>query len=157
MLTSSSAYFDPNYGAFVYAGASITVRYIRIDVVDSAGSFIEAGRLVAGVRTLFGNNFVPGSSRGWIDPSRKSRTEGGQTLVQRRPKARSFELSLDFVTATDWAATIETIDRDNGLTDDVLMTLDEDSTNIARDTIWGQIVDLSPVAFTAIPDVYAKQ
>lgn len=157
VLTSSSAWFDPDYGAFVYASAAVTGRYVRFDLADAGADYVEAGRLVAGVRTAFGANFTPGSTRGRVDLSRRTRTQGGQMLLDRKPKARTLALDFDFLTAAEWAATLEAADRDNGLTDDVLLILDPTGDNVARDAIWGLLTDLSPVAFTAIPDIVSKQ
>lgn len=155
VLTSSSAYFDPDYGAFIYVGDAAEGRYIRFDLADAGAAYLEAGRLVAGVRTAFETNYSQASSRGWQDPSRKTKTEGGQTLVQRRPKFRLFDFGFDFV--TQWASLVEVVDRRCGTTEDVMLIENPESDNLPRDCVWGQVADLTPIALTPISDVVTKQ
>lgn len=156
-LADGSTYLDANYGSFVWIGDAVTGRYVRFDLSDPAGSFVEAGRMVVGVRSALAANFVPGSARGRTDLSRRVRTEGGQTLIQRRAVARTLDLSFDWIEHAEWESLVEPIDRDSGLTEDILAIVDENSSNLPRDSVWGLVSDTSPVGFTPIPDVYSKQ
>lgn len=156
-LADGSTYLDADYGSFVWLGDAITGRYVRFDLSDPAGAFVEAGRMVVGVRASLAANFVPGSARSRVDLSRRARTEGGQTLIQRRARFRTLDLSFDWVEQAEWETLVEPIDREAGLTEDILAIVDENSTNLPRDTVWGLVSDMSPVGFTPIPDVYSKQ
>lgn len=155
-LTFGSQWFDYRYGAFVYAGDEVSGRYVRIDVDDPGAGYVDAGRLVIGCRTAFATNFIPNSARGWNDYSSVSRSQGGQKHFDRRPKARTLDINFDAVTATEWAAVVEEIDRDKGITEDMLWIIDPSSTNVARDSIWGTMVDISPSIFTQIVELYTK-
>ena len=158
VLTSASEWFDPDYGALVYAGAAVVSgRYVRIDLAETDALYLEAGRLVVGERITFEANFRPGSARGRNDLSRKTRTQGGQTLIERKARPRTLDLAFDWVTLAEWEAIVEPVDRDRGVTEDVLVILDAEGDNVPRDAVWGLLSDISPVAFTAIPDVFTKQ
>lgn len=157
-VTGGRAGFDPNYKSVVLLTTTIlSPRYFRIDIEDLPASYVEAGRLVIGEAVEFTRNFLPGSTRGWRDLSRRQKTEGGQTLIQRRQKVRLFDLDFDSITETQRWDLIEEIDRENGTTDDVLMIEDVDSENLARDAVWGLMEEIPSVGRTAIPDVFTRR
>lgn len=158
VLASGSQWFDHAYGSLVWAGAAaVSGRYIRLDFADAGADYVEAGRLVAGERATFSANFRPGSGRGRTDLSRKTQTQGGQTLIERKARRRTLDLAFDWVTLADWEAIVEPIDRDSGVTEDILVILDAEADNVPQGAIWGLMADISPVSFAAIPDVFSKQ
>lgn len=157
-LASGSQFFDADFGSLVWAGAAaVTGRYLRIDIAQAGAAYLEAGRLVAGERAAFAANFTPGSGRGRIDPSIRTTTLGGGTLLDRKRRKRFLDLSFDWVTAAEWAAIVEPIERERGLTDDVLVMTNDESDNLPRDAVWGLLADLSPAQFTGIVDVVATK
>jgi hypothetical protein len=123
---------------------SVSARYVRVDLTSP--SVCRAGRLFIGELHGFGINFSWGWSRKWIDPSDRKKTEGGQTRINRREKYRAFAVSFEFLSDAEASGFTDDIDRINGLTDDVLLIADPDSADIERDSIWGLMTDLSPVA-----------
>lgn len=133
-----------------------SARYLRVDLTNAGGAYVEAGRLVAGLRNLFEINFSFDWSIGYVDPSIATKTRGGQTQVSREQSYRQVSLSFDFMRQTDRYGFVEEADRLNGIKDDVLLILDEDSTALPRDSIWGRVVDLSPVSQPFF-DIYSKQ
>lgn len=154
----SSAYFDPDYGMFVYpAAAEVSGRYVRLDLVDGAADYVEAGRIVVGVREEYDYNFVPGAQFDWVDPSASRKSRGGQTLVWERPAFRRAVLQFDWVSNSQRWDLIERLGRVNGVHDDVLVILDPSATNLPQRTIWGSVRDQSPASFSAVPDIHAKQ
>lgn len=156
-VLSTGTYFDPAYGAIVWLrSAPATCRYIRVDLVDTPASYVEAGRLVVGARTAFTYNFAPGMARAWVDRSRKVKTSGGQSLIWVDNKFRTIDLNLEWVTAAQRDSLLEAIDLANGQHVDVLLILDTDSTNLPRDSIWGLISEPSPTLATAIPDIVSR-
>lgn len=149
---------DPDYGTHVeIIPAPVTGRYVRIDLADPDGAYVEAGRLFVGTRTVFAYNHVYGWSRGWTDRSTNTKTRGGQTQVLRDNSFRSFDLTFDFVTEAQRDAMIEAIDRDNGMHTDVLLIRDPDADNLARESLWGLVSDLTAVTQPTFFDVYSKQ
>lgn len=157
-VASGTQFFDVDHGALVWAGAAaVTGRWLRIDLAEPGAAHLEAGRIVAGARTAFATNFAPGSGRGRIDPSIRTATLGAGTLIDRRRSRRFLDLGFDWVTAAEWADIVEPIERERGLTDDVLVMIDPESTNLPRDTVWGLLSDMSPSQFTAIPDLVSTR
>jgi hypothetical protein len=146
--------FDVDYGALLILLPAVlsTGRYVRIDFNEagSGATYVEAGRLGVGVRTAFDINFAPGATVGWIDRSIRAKTRGGQTLVWHDDKHRAVSLNMEWVTSSQRYGLVETMDRVNGQSTDILLVLDTESDNLARDSIWGLVSDLTPVAYTNI-------
>lgn len=157
-LASGSDQLDADYGTFCYLLASPeSCRYVRIDIVDTGADYVEAGRLFVGARTEFTYNFAPGATVGWVDRSKRQEARGGQTLIWNDNAYRQVEVSLEWVTEAQRYGIVETLDRVNGQNTDVLLIVDTDSDNLARDTILGLVSDLTPVAFTNLASIFTKQ
>lgn len=157
-LISGSTYFDADYGAIVFTTATpVTGRYVRIDISDPDGSYVDAGRVFVGLRTQFSYNFNWGWGIGYTDRSTKIKSRGGQTLVLTDNSFRTINVDLAWVSSSQRYGIIETIDRVNGTHLDVLLITDTDSTNLARDTIFGLISNQSPVTNPALADIFGKQ
>ena len=105
-----------------------------------------AGRLFIGLSETLKYNFSWGAERRWLDLSRKRRTEGGQTQSQRRAKTRAWNVSFDHLTTDEVNGLVEDIDAINGLTEDLLIIRDTGSDDLARDSLFGLMTDLTPVA-----------
>lgn len=156
--TVADAQFDPDYAAFVLLlPASVSARFVRLDIVDAALGFLEAGRLVVGARTALEFNFAPGSHFDWQDSSVVQKSKGQQTLIWQRPSFRTASIDIPWVSNAQRWGLIETMGRVNGRHSDILMVLDAGADNLPQWTIWGLLTDMQPSAFTAIPDLYSKQ
>lgn len=134
----SAGEVDPVYRSFIHVMASaVTGRYTRIDITDASLDYIEAGRLFVGPywQPSIGVQF--GIRQGYADPSTLDTSLGGQVFIDRKTKARRWTFSLDFVTAAESNAGMAEMDRLRSGTEDVLMVLYTDSTNLGRDSIWG--------------------
>lgn len=157
-LSSGSSSFDVAYDALVrLLSTPVSGRYVRIDLLDSAASYVEAGRLFVGLRTTFDRNFTFGWSIGWADRSVKSKTRGGQTLTWNDNSYRILDVNFDSVSSSQRYGIVESIDRLNGQRTDILFITDPDSTNLPRDSIWGLITDLSPVVQPQLVDIFGRQ
>lgn len=158
LASGATAYFDIDYGTLCYLLAAPTsCRYVRIDLADVGADYVEAGRLFVGLREAFTYNFVPGATIGWVDRSKRQEARGGQTLIWNDNSYRQVEINLEWVTEAQRYGIVETLDRVNGQNTDVLLILDTDSDNLARDSIWGLVSDLTPVAFTNLIGIFTKQ
>jgi hypothetical protein len=133
----------------------VSGRYVRFDLADS-GSYVEAGRVFVGLRTSFGINFDYGWQRAYVDRSIRTKTRGGQTLVWHDNNYRTLDLTFGFLSVAERNGLVETIDRVNGQNTDVLFITDPESSNLARDSIWGLISNLSPVVQPMF-DRFSKQ
>lgn len=152
---------DPRYAALIHLLPSpVSARYVRVDLVEPALPYVEAGRLFVGARSTFSVNFGFDWSRGWVDRSRKTKGRGGQTFLDADNAYRVLELSFDHLSTAERWAVLEEIDRVNGEHADVLLLTDPDSANLGRDSVWGLIDGLSAVkrqrAFKSGFGTYAK-
>lgn len=148
---------DSDYGALIYLLSSpVTTRYVRVDITDTPASYVEAGRLVVGLREAFTYNFVPGAGIAWTDRSRKTKSAGGQTLIFPDNKFRTAELNFEWVTEAQREGLVESIDRVNGQSTDVLLMLDTESDNLPRDSIFGLIDAPAATIFTGIPGIFSR-
>jgi hypothetical protein len=146
---------DPSYGYFIeLLPAAVTVRYIRIDLTDATLTYIEAGRVFAGLRHQVEISFAPGFSRAWVDQSTKTRSRGGQTYIDRNVSYRTMDLMFEGVTEDDRWGLFEEVDRLNGERDDVLLITNPDSDNLGRDSIWGLLTQTPVTQITT--EFYSK-
>lgn len=151
------AEFDPDLGAFVLPlAAPVSGRYVLIDLTDASLAYVEAGRLVIGLREALTINFPPGAAIGWTDPSVAERSRGRQTQIWQRPAFRTATIPLPWVASAQRWGLLETIGRVNGVRDDILLMLDPASDNIPQWSIWGRATVAAP-AFTAIADYFGSQ
>lgn len=142
---SGIPYFDPNYRKFIYLlAAPVSARYIRYDVSEAGTDYQEAGRLVTGLRNVFSNGIMTPHRRAAQRRSVLSRGVGGSTFVDRRKGNWVQQVSAQFLSETERTTFIDTIGVKtvNQGHADFLMIPNTDSTNLARDCIWGfQIAD----------------
>lgn len=136
--------------------AAVSGRYVRIDLTRTSGDPVQAGRLFVGLRTQFSINYSFDWGKGWVDPSIRTRTAGGQTQVFDRTAYRTVDVVFGFLSRTQRYGIVEDIDRNCGLKRDVLLIEDPDSDNLARDTIWGLASELTPVVQPQL-DTFSKQ
>lgn len=122
----------------------ISGKAVLIDISESDAEAVLAGRLVIGLRKQFALNFSYDWSDGYADLSRIKKSIGGQTYVDRDDRYRVLNIPFDSVVENDFNTIVREIDRENGLSRDVLFIIDEDSAEPDRDSVWGLIKDLSP-------------
>ncbi|MFC3074731.1 hypothetical protein [Shinella pollutisoli] len=151
-LTVDQAYL----ALVVLSEAPVSGRYVRIDLSNEGAPYVEAGRVCIGLRSTFAYNFDYGWSYGYVDPSTRSKTRGGQTQVTPRRPYRTIDVTFPRVTAADRYSFVETIERENALQRDVLFTTDPESDNLARDTIWGLMSETTAIVQPFIED-FTKQ
>ena len=85
------------YGALVeLLAVPVAARAVRIDLAEAGVEAVMAGRLVAGLRSVFAVNFSYGWSFGYLDLSCKSRSAGGLTFVDRQDRYRVLDLRFEF-------------------------------------------------------------
>jgi hypothetical protein len=144
-----AAVVDPNYGYAIHLltpATYTTIRSAKWTFTQAGASYIEAGRVFVGVRTAFTYNYEPGAQRGWITNTKKVKSRGGQTFVDRSTgKARTEEFTLGWIDETQRFALHEAIDLANADHTDVFYCKNPSSSNLGRDSIWGLIEQVSPV------------
>jgi hypothetical protein len=138
---SGAPYFSADYGLFVYLRAAVSVRYLRIDLAETAVTYLEAGRLFVGLRDAFDLNFEAPWARSAVRGSVATIGVGGQTFVDLRRGHWRQSARFGFLSAADRNGFLETIAvaTVNGGHKDMLWIPDPDSTNLSRDCLWGYV------------------
>lgn len=156
-FADGSTNLDLEYGMFVhYAAAPIAWRYALVDFNDSGRDYNEGGLVFTGLKERFTYNFAPGGGITNVDRSRVQDSPGGLTLTWDDDVHRLCDLNFAWVTEAQRYGLLERLDRVNGRKKNVLLTLDSDSGNLARDSIIGLVTDTQPNAFTALGDIFAR-
>lgn len=158
LANQATTYFDLDYGAFVYLLAAPGAwRYAKIDLADASASYVEAGAVLIGTRTLFTYNFAPGQTIGYVDRSRLALTAGGMTLTYPDNYFRRLQMNFPWLSSAQRYGVVEAMQRLNGKHKNVLMMQDTASTNLARDSIFGLVTDLSPVTRPEVIALFGTQ
>lgn len=145
VLSHGSQNFDARYGAVVCLLPASVTGLIRVDINDPGQAMVEAGYLFATQRTEFTYNFAHGWSIQWEDRSAVQESRGGQDLIWRDNQRRRLTIDCKWITTTERYGVVEEIDRVNGRRDNVLIVIDTESDNLARDAILGLAENLTPI------------
>lgn len=149
--------FDVDYRTFLtLLDAPASYRYVRFDIADPDADYVEAGSILDGLSEMLNFNFVPGGTIQWNPRDRVEKTASGKTLIWPDNKFRSVALSFDFVEEAQRYGLFETLDRDKGVSTNILLMTDVDSTNLPRDSIFGLMTEVTPNGFTPIFGVFSK-
>lgn len=124
--------------------APVSARAVLIDISQGGADALMVGRLVVGLRSSFSLNFGFGWSYGYADLSRRRKSVGGQTFVDRDDRYRVLDLTYESLSAADRYAHVQEADRLNGISRDILFMTDTDSAKLDRDSIWGLMQETSP-------------
>jgi hypothetical protein len=138
--TQINAGVDTTYGAAIKIFPTQTSgRYLGIDITDASLSYIEAGRWWAGITWQPSRNYAFDAQRGGRDTSRHTLSDSGQTWVDRGVVQRLWKLTLPAITPTERDQHLENLVRTVGRSEDILVVLDPNSTNLGRDSIFGLV------------------
>jgi hypothetical protein len=103
---------------------ALSARYVRLSFADAALPELRIGRLFGGPAWAPARNRSYGDAIRWEDPSLRDRSQGGQLLMGRRRKHRVLSFQLEFNSKAEMMANAFELDREAGLTEDVLVMLD---------------------------------
>lgn len=155
--TAVTGAIDPAYGNLIdLLETPVMARYQRFDLSQAGLEYIEAGRLVGGLRHQFSINFAYNWSEVEVDRSRKVKGRGGQTFVDFDNSYRSIEIAFEMLSGADRNSFVRDADLLNGASRDVLLILNPASDNLSRDSIWGLVTDVTPVSQPTVPGYFAK-
>lgn len=138
-----------NYPGLAYVSGSSDLalaRYWKIlisDVYNSAG-YVEFGRLYIG--TGWKPEFPPSFNWGiqYEDPSQIEESIGGCEFYDPRPKFRVFRFSLDYLSEIEARNLVLGLQRDHGITGELLLIWDETNRNV-KTSFLGRLRSLNPI------------
>lgn len=137
----------PEQGKLIYLlSGAVNGRYVRVDLVNTGGYWIEAGRLLVGARWTPAHNYRIGWRDMAIDDSQVLVTWGGQEWRDGRAIRRRVQAELPALTEAEVSTHGDALARLGGARD-VLLILDTASTDLGRDTVFGR---LAPVTMTNV-------
>jgi len=122
----------------------VDARFLRFDLDSGGADPVEAGRLYVGVRHQFRINFSYGWEPVWVDPSRKTKSDGGATHVLKKRRYRTWSLPFEHIEEAERWGFVEDLDARVGASGDVLMLSHPLEPNFGQRAIWGLIPEPSP-------------
>lgn len=144
---NSAANVNPLYGSAHLSFTEATARYWRLDLVDaSLTDGIEVGRVFLGPK--WSPTYAQGF--GWSmmteDPSKKSRSYGGQSYADVKPQRLVIEFTLEFMSEAEMYGNAFAMSRAAGVVGDVLAVNDSASSAYqSEQRVFGQCAASEPV------------
>lgn len=126
----------------------IYAKFIRIDIKNtSAQEYFEIGRVVVGHSWRPTRNMSRNWQLTYKDPSKITRSLGGQTYVDTLSKYRQVKFTLKYITEDEIFENALELDRIKGSSGDVLIYTDTQAPThkLFKQTIYGRISKISPM------------
>ena len=140
-VSQINAGVDPTYDHLIHIlPTSQAGQYLRLELTDSSLPYIEAGRLFAGIKFQPVHNFAYDYKRTTLDSVRMVDSEGGQSWVEVGVQKEEVRLHFEAFTDSESQADLTAIRR-LGRHKDILAVLNPASTNLGRDSVFGQITE----------------
>jgi hypothetical protein len=136
---------DPRFRGMLHVlDATVSGRYLRVDLADASLAWIDWGRLYAGPLFRPAKNFLKGNAFGYRDLGTKKMTPGGQVHDFSRARLRIATLTFAFLNEVEFYENVFEIDRLVGMTSDLLYIRDPASAYLAETWMWCQADDTTP-------------
>jgi len=126
----------------------VYAKFIRIEIQDtSAPEYFEIGRIVLGKAWKPTRKMSRGWSLTYKDPSKITRSLGGQTYVDTLSKYRHIKFNLKYLTEDEIFENALELDRTKGSSGDVLIYTDTEAPmhKLFKQTVYGRISKISPM------------
>jgi len=126
----------------------VHANLVRIEIRDIASpEYFEIGRIVIGKAWKPSRNMSRGWSLTYKDPSKITRSLGGQTYVDTLSKYRSIKFNLKYLTEDEIFENALELDRTKGSSGDVLIYTDTKAPThrLFKQTVYGRISKISPM------------
>ncbi len=150
---------DPQRGgaAIYLIGTAVYARYVRVDISDGTLPWLEVGRLVAGARWRFARNYRLGWTIEAVDDAHVAVTWGGHEWRDGRRVRRRVRVELPAITRAEYELHGQALLAAGG-SRDVLLLLDQASTALPRDSVFGRLAPVAlrnpyPGHYTAVLDL----
>lgn len=136
------------YASHLLLDDPVYAKIIRIEIRDTAApSHFEVGRVIAGKAWRPSRNMSRGWSLTYKDPSKLSRSLGGQTYVDTLSKYRHIKFNLKYLTEDEIFENALELDRTKGSSGDVLIYTDTTASaqKLFKQTVYGRIAKITPM------------
>jgi hypothetical protein len=159
---SAAGRVNTYFGNFVSLKDGVgSARYVLFNLAQTSATYLEAGFVVIGVRSQVGVNFAYGSSDIPVDPSIKTKSRSMATHVDTRNKYRKWTFNFEFLSETERAGWVESLDFTCGASRNVMMIRKVDSSDLGRDTLCGLLTETTSSVtrsgfLSTTPDAYSK-
>lgn len=124
-------------------------QYIGVNITDTGNpdSYVQIGVFKAGDPIIPSINMSYGARLKFIDPSRQSRTVGGQKYFDVKPKYRQFAAELSWMTEAEAIGSIFDMQNLRGISGGLFMIYDPDDADeiILRRAIHGTLISLDDI------------
>lgn len=141
-----SAGAKSDYGAAYLSFAAATARYWRLDLADASLTTLHVGRVFLGPKWTPTVNQAFGWSMASQDPSKITRSYGGQAFSDIRPQFRILKFTLGWVSEVEMYANAFALARANGIVRDVLAVQDTAASGyISEQSVFGLCSGSEPI------------
>ena len=138
-LSSTLSMDGTQFRSFIYFLTPVSARYYRIEIEDTSLSYLEVGRLVLGAPFEPTHGIAFGHEQGFVRSGRRTLSAGGQQWLATDYNQRSWRCEFRALLEAEVNANFDALQQYSGQFKDILICKDKDSSNLARDTIFGTI------------------
>lgn len=140
-VSQINAGVDTHYGNLIHIlPTAQSSQYLRLELTDSSLTYIEAGRLFSGAKFQPSHNYAYDYKRTTLDSVRFTESESGQNWTEVGVRKEEVRLHFEALTDAEVQSDFAFI-RLTGRHKDVLAVLNPASSNLGRDSIFGQITE----------------
>ena len=145
-ILSGDAVVDYTISFYKVLAQAVQARYMRIDLANGVGN-IEIGRVFAGPSYRPTNSMKFGWDITWVDDSSITKSIGGNTFVDERPRYRRITFTLPTIPQAEIFHNIfNSLDRRRGIAKDIIVIpRPSDETTFITHNIYGRMSQLYPV------------
>lgn len=144
--TTINAGAKAGYGDAYLSFASATARYWRLDMVDASLSILQVGRVFLGPKWAPVKALEYGWSMVSQDPSKVTKSYGGQSFVDVLPAPRIIQFTLNYQSEAEMYGNAFAMARANGVAKDVLAVNDTAGAGyLSEQSVYGLCTASEPI------------
>jgi hypothetical protein len=128
--------------AIKFLDPGVNGRYHKVTFTDASLPYLEIGRLAGLILWRPKHNFESGLEYADQDWSQVYQGSSGEDYVLRGPYQRGFSFSLPVAIASEMALHARAVPERSGRWQDVLVCINDTSTNLGRDSVYGLMKSL---------------
>lgn len=148
--TTLESDFPSGLNFFYLADDVVTGRYVfvYVDDEDNDDGYVEIGEFMAGNPFIPAINMSYSPKLNWIDPSKTTRSKGGQLWSDNAPKYRRMDVTFGALTEDEAMTNAFDINRYVGLGGKIFIAYnaDDDAGVRFRRAFYGALAELNPIS-----------